>query len=241
MPPTGGKWASVPIYGAFSLAENAADSALYFAEFQQNAEAEFLCPYMGLFWSVATPFFSKCVVPLARLLKNDFPSRSLLNFSNLLNFSKNGNASSSRFCAALRVRPVGPFFKAGPIFDPWYDPDIGSMSGSCPQVIEGPLPCFRGQRSRVMGEGRVRPLARVTGAGRLARAHVGAIPAEHCLFPQLDKRPVAGRMARASFRPEYAVGTVSFRTKRQPVSSAGTASCASLVSFAARFSPFISV
>ena len=95
MPPTGGKWASVPIYGAFSLAENAADSALYFAEFQQNAEAEFLCPYMGLFWSVATPFFSKCVAHLTRLLKNDFPSRSLLKFSNLQNFSKNGNASSS--------------------------------------------------------------------------------------------------------------------------------------------------
>ena len=84
-----------PIYGAFSLAENAADSAQSFAEFQQNAEAEFLCPYMGLFWSEATPVFSKSVGPLTRLLKNDTRSPSLLNFGNLRNFSKNGNASSS--------------------------------------------------------------------------------------------------------------------------------------------------
>ena len=65
----------------FSLAENGANSAQNFAEIQQNAEAEFLCPYMGLFWSEATAFFSKSVVPLIRLLKNGNGFQGLLNFS----------------------------------------------------------------------------------------------------------------------------------------------------------------
>lgn len=94
-----------PIYGAFSLAENAADSALYFAEFQQNAEAEFLHPYMGLFWSGATAFFSKSFRPMTRLLKNDYPSRSLLNFSNLRNFSKMGTLPAPACPVVCRRSP----------------------------------------------------------------------------------------------------------------------------------------
>ena len=87
----------------FSLAENGVNSAQNFAEIQQNADAEFLHPYMGLFWSEATAFFSKSFRPLARLLKNGNGFQGLLNFSKLRNFSKNGNASSSgapRFAAS---------------------------------------------------------------------------------------------------------------------------------------------
>ena len=65
----------------FSLAENGANSAQNFAEIQQIADAEFLCPYMGLFWSEATAFFSKSFRPLTRLLKNGNSFQGLLNFS----------------------------------------------------------------------------------------------------------------------------------------------------------------
>ena len=64
----------------FSIAENGGNSARNFAEIQQIANAEFLHPYMGLFWSGATAFFSKSVVPLTRLLKNGNSFQGLLNF-----------------------------------------------------------------------------------------------------------------------------------------------------------------
>ena len=65
----------------FSFAENGVNLAQNFAEFQQIAEAEFLCPYMGLFWSEATAFFSKCFRLVTRLLKNGNSFQGLLNFS----------------------------------------------------------------------------------------------------------------------------------------------------------------